>query len=66
MKKFLPILAILILTQLKGIAQPPPPSGTSGAGGGAAQAPLDGGISLLIAAGAYLGGKKSGVFQKKK
>lgn len=37
---------------------PPPQSGNNGGSGNAPPVPIDGGISLLLAAGAALGGKK--------
>jgi hypothetical protein len=58
MKKVLAIAVVMLAVKLTAIAQPPPPpSNPGGAGGGAAAAPLDGGITLLLAAGAGLGAK---------
>ena len=49
-------------------AQPTPPSGGAApcSGPGGTVCPIDGGISLLIAAGAALGGKKAFDLKKKK
>jgi hypothetical protein len=56
MKKFLhislAIIALVVMSQVA-LAQPPPPPATPAA------VPIDGGLSLLLAAGAGLGAKKA-------
>lgn len=54
------VFTFFVTPQVFGQAGPPPPpqSGNDPANGGAPPVPIDGGISLLLAAGAALGGKK--------
>lgn len=58
------ILALVLCAQVT-LAQPPPPDdpnnvgGGSGGSGGEAGVPIDGGLSILLAAGAGLGLKKA-------
>lgn len=69
-KKLVIVLAILFSAPLIGICQgpPTPPSGGAAPCGGpfGTVCPIDGGVSLLIAAGAALGGKKAFDMKKKK
>jgi hypothetical protein len=68
-RKLIALSIFLFCVTAIGICQPPPPPG-----GGAAPCggpfgtvcPIDGGVSLLIAAGAALGGKKAFDLKKKK
>jgi hypothetical protein len=68
--KLIALTVFLFCITAIGISQPPPPP----TGGGAAPCggpfgtvcPIDGGVSLLIAAGAALGGKKAFDIKKKK
>jgi hypothetical protein len=68
-RKLIALSILLFCVTAIGICQPPPPPG-----GGAAPCggpfgtvcPIDGGVSLLIAAGAALGGKKAFNLKKKK
>jgi hypothetical protein len=58
------ILALVLCAQVT-LAQPPPPDdpnnvgGGSGGSGGGAGVPIDGGLGILLAAGAGLGLKKA-------
>jgi opacity protein-like surface antigen len=58
------VLALVLCAQVT-LAQPPPPDdpnnvgGGSGGSGGGAGVPIDGGLSILLAAGAGLGLKKA-------
>jgi len=55
----LALFTFFVTPQVFGQAGPPPPPQSGNTGGGQAPpVPIDGGISLLLAAGAALGGKK--------
>ena len=62
----LALFTFFITPQVFGQAGPPPPpqSNNGDSGSGAAPVPIDGGISILLAAGAALGAKK--VYDMKK
>ena len=55
-------IVLLIIPVAHLLAQAPPPPG----GGGDAGAPIDGGISLLVAAGVAYGAKKANARKKAK
>ena len=57
-KSFLLIVAIILLFQLKGICQPPPPKPVA--------IPIDGGLAVLIIAGAVYSARKIYKAQKEK
>ena len=52
------LAGVLLLFTHGAMAQPPPPSDPNNVGGGAG-VPIDGGLSILLAAGAGLGLKKA-------
>lgn len=54
----LAIFTIAFTPELQAQGPPPPPQSGNTGGGQAPPVPIDGGISLLLAAGAALGGKK--------
>jgi hypothetical protein len=69
-RKLLVLSIFLFCVTAIGTCQPPPPPTSGGAApcGGpfGTVCPIDGGVSLLIAAGAALGGKKAFDLKKKK
>lgn len=56
--KYISALSFLIFINLKAYSAPPPPPGGSPLCWPPPCVPIDGGISILMAAGALLGGKK--------
>ena len=59
--RILPIVALVMMSAQVAMAQPPPPDDPNNVGGGTGGAgvPIDGGLSILLAAGAGLGLKKA-------
>lgn len=57
--KFLAAVAVLVVCSQIAFAQPPPPANP-------AAVPIDGGLGLLLAAGAGLGAKKAWDLRKQK
>jgi len=63
MKKLFSILLVALFVSLSIVASadpptPPPNPSSGGGGGGPVGAPIDGGLSILLAMGAAYGGKK--------
>ncbi len=56
--RILPIVALVMMSAQVAMAQPPPPDDPNNVTGGAG-VPIDGGLGILIAAGAGLGLKKA-------
>ena len=56
--RILPIVALVMMSAQVAMAQPPPPDDPNNVTGGAG-VPIDGGLSILMAAGAGLGLKKA-------
>ena len=59
--RILPIVALVMMSAQVAMAQPPPPDDPNNVGGGTGGAgvPIDGGLGILMAAGASLGLKKA-------
>ena len=59
--RILPIVALVMMSAQVAMAQPPPPDDPNNVGGGTGGAgvPIDGGLGILMAAGAGLGLKKA-------
>ena len=65
----LPIILLIILVMvlpMMGISQDPPGPGDTGGGNPDGSVPIDGGLSLVIAAGVGYGAKKIRDYNKKK
>jgi hypothetical protein len=59
--RILPIVALVMMSAQVAMAQPPPPDDPNNVGGGTGGAgvPIDGGLGILMVAGAGLGLKKA-------
>lgn len=62
MRQLITVLVLLILVTVSGITHaqepPPPPSGHGQNGGGPMNAPIDGGMGILVALGLAYAGKQ--------